>query len=482
MLSDNYKTSKRMLYYNGSDRLDLPCINNFTKVNELNEAPKDFTFAVAGFKTPIRTYYTNPKGLQSFMYPTTSYLYWTLRRTKIIDTDHTSFREAYSGFYGYSPKEPLMSDYDWRLYAGEIKYNEVCFVNGFNMDNMCVVPILRSIDPSKVDENGNYDNADTVLRTLAQTPDGNEVLYICLWVYFLPGDTYKDIDVTLKPFLVNVPLYQSYYEEQIVGDPKYFIKGPFPGIMYTAAPWCSGYGFKNPRPLAESDGGALTFKSPKIKDDKKPNAKPNQIYKGYYITSFLPDDFLQFPTGKAGWIKNDSFVNSIIKLLQSTTLRYATDRYQSKDDWKNNSYIPRVDEKGNPTYVSDPYNDSPRKNDRGFNDNWQGLTPVKPDIDPSKTINGVDPPEDNTNKIPTLNLFNRTFALTKSQVKSLAAELWNADESKFQEIIKGLALMGGNPIQALIDLRAYPIDFSMDWQQSNYNMWSYISNNFRLIN
>lgn len=464
MLSDKYKTSNYMVYYNGTNRLDLPSINNFTEVNKLNEAPSDFTFAVVGFKTPIRTYYTSPKGLQSFMYPTSSYLYWTMRRTKKIYTDRTYFREVYSGYYGYKPKEPLMSNYDWRLYAGETKYDdEVRFINGFHMDEMCVVPLLNSIDPSKVDENGNYNEDDTIQRTLAQTPDGNEVLSIFFCVYFLRSTGSADIDVTLKPFLVNVPLFQSYYEDQPVGGTKYFIKGPFPGIMYTAAPWCSGYSFLNPRPLAESDGGATTFKSPNIKDDKKSHAKPDQIYKGYYITSFLPDDFLQFPTGKVGWTKNDSFVNSIIKLLQSTTLRYATDFYQSDADWKNNSYIPRVDENGNPTYVSDHYNDSPRKNDRGFNDNWQGLTPSAPnplEIDPSKTINGVDPPEDNTNKIPTLNLFNRTFALTKSQVKSLAAELWNADESKFKEIIDGLALMGGNPIQALIDLRAYPIDFS----------------------
>lgn len=470
MLSDNYKTDNYMFYNNGIDRLDLPSITNFTEVNELNEAPSDFTFAVVGFKTPIRTYYTSPKGLQSFMFPTSSYLYWTIRLTNTIYTDHTYFRAAYGGFYGYKPKEPLMNAYDWELYAGEAsKYNDyVRFVNGFNMDNMCVVPIIQSINPSKVDENGNYSENDTEYHSLEATPGGYEVLTISFRVYYLFNGTNIEIKLNLKPFLVNVPLYQSYYKDHLIGGIKYFIKGPFPGIMYTAAPWCSAYSFHNPRKLVESDGGTLTFKSPNIKDDKKPYAKPNDIYDGYYITSFLPDDFLQFPTGKVGWIKNTSFVNSIIKLLQSTTLRYSIGLYKNNDDWKSKSYIPRVDENGNPTYESDPYNDSPRKNDRGFNDNWQGLTPSAPnplETDPSKTINGVDPPEDNTNKIPTLNLFNRTFALTKTQVKSLAAELWNADESKFQEILKGLALMGGNPIQALIDLRAYPIDFSQ-WASS----------------
>ena len=80
---------------------------------------------------------------------------------------------------------------------------------------------------------------------------------------------------------------------------------------------------------------------------------------------------------------------------------------------------------------------------------------------------GYDPNDPNkyTNKIEltkpgltTTGIFNRTFALTSTDVDNLADYLWNADESIFTEVIKGLALMGENPIDGLIDLRLYPFD------------------------
>lgn len=82
---------------------------------------------------------------------------------------------------------------------------------------------------------------------------------------------------------------------------------------------------------------------------------------------------------------------------------------------------------------------------------------------------GYDPSDPNkyTEKIElskpgltTTGIFNRTFTLTATSVKNLADYLWNADESIFNEIVKGLSLMGGNPIDGLIDLRLYPFDVS----------------------
>lgn len=79
--------------------------------------------------------------------------------------------------------------------------------------------------------------------------------------------------------------------------------------------------------------------------------------------------------------------------------------------------------------------------------------------DPTKPVD----PNDYTDKInlnnPTLTttgIFNRTFAMNSVNIKNLADYLWNADETIFQEIVKGLSLMGGNPIDGLIDLRLYP--------------------------
>lgn len=81
------------------------------------------------------------------------------------------------------------------------------------------------------------------------------------------------------------------------------------------------------------------------------------------------------------------------------------------------------------------------------------------EYDPTKPID----PNDYTDKIdlnkPTLTttgIFNRTFAMNSVNIKNLANYLWNADETIFQEIVNGLSLMGGNPIDGIIDLRLYP--------------------------
>lgn len=74
-------------------------------------------------------------------------------------------------------------------------------------------------------------------------------------------------------------------------------------------------------------------------------------------------------------------------------------------------------------------------------------------------------PNDYTNKIDlnkpnltTTGIFNRTFAINATNVNTLSDYLWNADESIFDEIVNGLKLMGGNPIDGLVDLRLYPFD------------------------
>lgn len=79
---------------------------------------------------------------------------------------------------------------------------------------------------------------------------------------------------------------------------------------------------------------------------------------------------------------------------------------------------------------------------------------------PNDTNKYTNKIELNKPNLTTTGIFNRTFALTSSSIKSLADYLWNADETIFNEIVKGLALMGGNPIDGLIDLRLYPFDVS----------------------
>lgn len=86
---------------------------------------------------------------------------------------------------------------------------------------------------------------------------------------------------------------------------------------------------------------------------------------------------------------------------------------------------------------------------------------------PFNGIGNTDP-NNYTDKIdlnkPTLsnvNVFNRSFAVTSNSVRQLADFLWNADETKFQEILKGLALMGENPMNGIIDLRLFPFNVAL---------------------
>lgn len=92
------------------------------------------------------------------------------------------------------------------------------------------------------------------------------------------------------------------------------------------------------------------------------------------------------------------------------------------------------------------------------------------DILTNNNFGGIDrvDPNNYTDKIdlnkPTLsnvNVFNRSFAVTSNNVRQLADFLWNADETKFNEIVKGLALMGENPMNGIIDLRLFPFDVAL---------------------
>lgn len=90
--------------------------------------------------------------------------------------------------------------------------------------------------------------------------------------------------------------------------------------------------------------------------------------------------------------------------------------------------------------------------------------------DTGSGFNGIEntDPNNYTDKIdlnkPTIsnvNVFNRSFAINSNSVRRLADFLWNADETKFQEIVKGLALMGENPMNGIIDLRLFPFNVAL---------------------
>ena len=123
-----------------------------------------------------------------------------------------------------------------------------------------------------------------------------------------------------------------------------------------------------------------------------------------------------------------------------------------------NMYLPVMDKDG---VIRDTTNGEGNKNNPYYNNQgngnglWDNGVPAKKDDDPNDYTNKIDL---NKPTLSTIGVFNRTFAMTSTNITSLADFLWNADDTIFEEIVKGLSLMGGNPIDGLIDLRLYPFN------------------------
>ena len=61
-------------------------------------------------------------------------------------------------------------------------------------------------------------------------------------------------------------------------------------------------------------------------------------------------------------------------------------------------------------------------------------------------------------KLGTVGIFNRTYAINAEELHALSSYLWNADLTEFEKIIQGLALMGNNPINAIISVIMFPFE------------------------
>lgn len=195
----------------------------------------------------------------------------------------------------------------------------------------------------------------------------------------------------------------------------------------------------------------------------------------YYKQSYTTSDWLvNTPYGDKLW----EFVagirvhthfkgtkNDIFKMCANTGCYCALSEIAAlRDDLNNPSddiIIGKMNEEGS---ISDTVLQGDGIKDNTQQDKWND-----PD-DTGNGFNGIENTDSNnyTNKInlnkPTLsnvNIFNRSFAVNANTVKNLADFLWNADETKFQEIVKGLALMGENPMNGIIDLRLFPFNVAL---------------------
>ena len=118
----------------------------------------------------------------------------------------------------------------------------------------------------------------------------------------------------------------------------------------------------------------------------------------------------------------------------------------------NDIYVPTLDSDGNingSTNVpeeKDPYLNRNSTADPNFD-------PVNQDPNTPTNDTPLDQP-----KLTTTNVFNKSFAMTAVQLRGLSNYLWNQNETTFETIIKGLGLMGTNPINAIISVFLYPFE------------------------
>ena len=155
--------------------------------------------------------------------------------------------------------------------------------------------------------------------------------------------------------------------------------------------------------------------------------------------------------------------NDIIKFYSRFGFYYTGDRLTAETGSlkSNKMYIGKIDDEGILTGEVLNGDDTSRTVQSAWlngadwqNSNFNGIE----NTDPNNYTDKIDL---NKPTLSNVNVFNRSFAVNSNNVRQLADFLWNADETKFNEIIKGLALMGENPMNGIIDLRLFPFNVAL---------------------
>lgn len=192
-------------------------------------------------------------------------------------------------------------------------------------------------------------------------------------------------------------------------------------------------------------------------DNLMPRIKPDSVE--YLITSkgAAPRNF-------AFKFANEAAKVTLVKyFLETIGLPYMLNAPTDYNDVIKNASVPNMNNDGSINF--------------GKDDNWKDanhmddvVNDLKKGDDDGGGEGGAiagDETEDNLPTLGTLGVFNRCFAMSANQVNALVDDLWSADDTVFQAIIDGLALLGGNPIEGIIDLRLYPFSISQFLSTSN---------------
>lgn len=86
-------------------------------------------------------------------------------------------------------------------------------------------------------------------------------------------------------------------------------------------------------------------------------------------------------------------------------------------------------------------------------------TPDNPHPPAPPTDDTSNPVNPNDIVVPTANMV-KYYVLNSSDLQSIGAYLWNSEDSIYNAIIKDLELMGSNPLDAIISVKAYPLDIT----------------------
>lgn len=195
-------------------------------------------------------------------------------------------------------------------------------------------------------------------------------------------------------------------------------------------------------------GGDWTDKVEYI-DNLMPRIKPDAV-QYLKVQSTTPRQF-------TFTFENEAAKATLVKyFLETIGLPYMLNPPKDYDDVIKNASVPNMNDDGSINF--------------GKDDNWQDanhmddvVNDLKKGDDDGGGEGGAiagDETEDNLPTLGTLGVFNRCFAMSANQVNALVDDLWSADDTVFQAIIDGLALLGGNPIEGIIDLRLYPFSIS----------------------
>ena len=285
---------------------------------------------------------------------------------------------------------------------------------------------------------------------------------------FYDLDTYYNTDAHITHPVIRCVTIKPYYRSVTTKNRDYFAMYPsintIADAKYTSYKIEKTYKWFNTCPVSTLYG----LDVPLTKDDSGSNlifSIRTNIFQPLSNTLFTKSENIGFVATETNNIYFASDLTGLTKEEIMTTcaklgfcFATSTANAQSKKYGDSGFYVPEI--KGG--YTTGKYFDGTEANNLPQN-SWTSPTASydNSEYDPKKPIdpnNYTDKIELNKPALTTTGIFNRTFGINAINIKSLADFLWNADETIFNEIVKGLSLMGGNPIDGLIDLRLYPFD------------------------